>query len=85
MKKTDLAMITLIASLSVMLTYGVMSQIPLFQDVNKPVKVRIATPIDPNFTSGGDKAVDPTIFNKSALNPTVNITIGESAPTSQGE
>lgn len=85
MKKTDIAMIILIASLSVMITYALLSQIPLFKDVNKPVVVKIATPINPDFSSGGssDKPVDTTIFNKSAINPTVKITIGESAPASQ--
>lgn len=87
MKKTDVAMIILIASLSVMITYALMSQIPLFKDVNDPVVVKIATPIDPEFRSGGslDKPVDSTIFNKSAINPTVEITIGESTPAQQGE
>lgn len=87
MKKTDMAMVIFIASISVMITYALMSQIPLFKDVNKPVVVKIATPIDPTFSSGGssDKPVDETIFNKSAINPTVKITIGESAPVQQGE
>lgn len=87
MKKTDIAMIIFIASLSVLLTYGLMAQIPLFKDVNKPVVVKTATPINPEFTSGGssDKPVDSTIFNSSAVNPTVQITIGESNPAPQGE
>lgn len=87
MKKTDIAMIIFIASLSVMVTYGLMAQIPLFKDVNKPVQVKTATAINPEFTSGGssDKPVDSTIFNSSAINPTVQITIGESSSTTQGE
>lgn len=80
-------MIIFVASLSVMITYAVMAQIPLFKDVNAPVKVKTAVAIDPEFTSGGssDKPVDASIFNSTALNPTVKITIGESTPIQQGE
>ena len=84
MKKSDIAMIILIASGSVLFAYLIMNQIPLLKDVNKPVVIKTATPIDPNFTSGcsSDKPVDPTIFHTGAVNPTVKITIGEPQPTS---
>lgn len=78
-------MIIFVASLSVMVTYAVMAQLPLFKDVNKPVTLQKATPIDPEIAPGdtADEKVDPTIFNDKALNPTVKITIGESKSTQQ--
>lgn len=91
MKKTDIAMIILIASVSVMLTYGAMSQIPLFKDVNDPVEVKTATAISPYFgpddkvSQESPVTVDDTIFNKEALNPTVKITIGENTQSSSGQ
>lgn len=81
MKKSDIAMIILIASVSVLFAYLIMNQIPLLKDINKPVVVKTATPIVPTFGSS-DEPVDPTIFNKNAVNPTVKIVIGESQPTS---
>ncbi|MBC7943584.1 hypothetical protein H7X68_03755 [Candidatus Saccharibacteria bacterium] len=69
MKKTDVAMIILIASVSVLVAYFVASGI--FGDVAKEsVKVQTIDAID-------SKIVDPspTIFNKEAINPAVQVQI----------
>jgi hypothetical protein len=71
MKKTDIAMIILIAGISVFVTYLVVNSLPMFKDVNKPVQVKVAEEIQPEFSE-----IDKTIFNKEAINPTVEVIIG---------
>lgn len=72
MKNTDIAMIILIASLSVGGAYGIVSVIPgLKLDENDAVTVKIAE----RYTSSLEK-VDPAVFNSDAINPTVDVTIG---------
>ena len=77
MKKTDIAMIILIASVSVLAAYFIASSLPFFKDANKPVVVKTADPISSEFDE-----VDKTIFNKQAINPTVEVIIGSSTQTS---
>ena len=72
MKKTDIAMIILISSVSVLVSYFVVSSLPMFKDANKPQTVPVATKVD----SSVDK-VDKTVFNEDAINPTVEVIIGE--------
>ena len=83
MKKTDIAMIILIASISVLVAYFVAKSIPFFNDAQKPVQVKVAEPI----TSTIDE-VDSSVFNKDAINPTVEVIIGANQPagasTNQG-
>jgi hypothetical protein len=71
MKKTDVAMIILIASLSVLAAYFIARSLPVFKDANQPVKVKTATA----FT---DKIPEPdeSLFNPDAINPTVEVIIG---------
>ena len=71
MKKTDIAMIILIAGVSVLVTYLIANSFPLFKDANKPVSVKVAEKITPDF-----EKIDTTIFNKDAINPTVEVIIG---------
>ena len=71
MKKTDIAMIILIASVSILVAYFVANSLPLFKNAQKPVSVKVADPI----TSEIDE-VDKTVFNKDAINPTVEVIIG---------
>jgi len=81
MKKTDIAMIILIASVSIMAAYFIAGSLPMFRDVNKPVKVKIAAPISKSV-----EQPDPDLFNSDAINPTVEVIIGgdgQTAPTSQ--
>lgn len=71
MKKSDIAMIILIASVSVGISFAVVNQIPFFKDAEKGQKVDVTTRIDPTV---GDP--DPLVFNANAINPTVQTIIG---------
>lgn len=71
MKRTDIAMIILIASLSVLVSYFVAKSV-LGDVQNEAVMVKTADPIVPEV----DKP-DERIFNKDSVNPTVEISIGE--------
>ncbi|HCR56008.1 TPA: hypothetical protein DIV49_03470 [Candidatus Saccharibacteria bacterium] len=71
MKKTDIAMIILIASISVGLAYATVSAIPGLQLSDDPVQV----PTMERY-SADVKEPDPAIFNEDAINPTVDVTIG---------
>lgn len=78
MKKTDYAMIILIASVSVLIAYFVANAIPALQTGrSEAVKVKVAEKISPTIAEP-----DPAIFNKDAINPTIEVTIGgqESSP-----
>lgn len=79
MKKTDIAMIVLIASMSVLVAYFVAGALPMFKSNQEPVKVKTVDAISPIV----DDQPDPSIFNKDAINPTVEVLIGGSASTPQ--
>jgi hypothetical protein len=69
MKKTDVAMIILIASVSILIAFFVTRAI--FGDsVNEPVTIKTIETIDPSLGE-----VDPTIFNENAINPAVEVNI----------
>lgn len=79
MKKSDIAMIILIASTSVLIAYFVAKSI--VGDVqNQAVKVKVTDPITKDIT-----APDPEIFNSNAINPTVEVIIGGDSPSSQNQ
>lgn len=78
MKSTDIAMIILIASISVGAAFGLVSAIPGLKDSNTPVKVKTIEP----YTSSVAEP-DPRVFNKDAINPTVDVTIGNTQPAGQ--
>jgi hypothetical protein len=79
MKKTDVAMIVLIASMSVLVAYFVARSIPaLGNSQNQAVKVKTAEPISSHVDTP-----DPTVFNANAINPTVEVIIGGQS-SSQG-
>jgi hypothetical protein len=72
MKKSDIAMIILIASISVLVAYFVAKAI--IGDVqNESVQVKTADPITTEVAEP-----DPTVFNSNAINPTVEVIIGDS-------
>jgi hypothetical protein len=75
MKKTDLAMIVLIAAVSVGVAYFVASSF-LGEMDNKGVKVQtvdvITSIVEPP---------DPRIFNSNAINPSVEVNINETKTT----
>lgn len=74
MKNSDIAMIILIASVSVLVAFGVIGAIPALKAPSEPVSVDTidlyTTTIDPP---------SPKIFNAKAINPTVDVTIGGAA------
>jgi mannitol-specific phosphotransferase system IIBC component len=70
MKKSDIAMIILIASISVLIAYFVAKAV-LGDSKDQAVKVKTAEPITSQVTEP-DKAV----FNTNAINPTVEVIIG---------
>jgi hypothetical protein len=70
MKKSDIAMIILIASVSVMIAY--FSAKAIMGDAgNESVKVKTADPITATV-----EEPSPAVFNRSAINPTVEVIIG---------
>jgi hypothetical protein len=71
MKTTDIAMLILIASVSIMVAYGVVSAVPGLKFSGQTAKVKT---ID-LFSSDVQKP-DPNVFNPTAINPTVDVTIG---------
>lgn len=83
MKKTDIAMIILIASVSVVASYFVAKSTPIGQTSNKPVKVQTIERI-----SAEVQEPSPEIFNSNAINPSVEVQIGsgsvESIQTDDG-
>lgn len=76
MKRTDIAMIVFIASVSMLVAYFVGNSI--FGNITtNGEKVKTIAPISTSV-----EAPDPTIFNKNAINPTVEVQITGSANTS---
>ncbi len=74
MKKTDIAMIILIASVGVILAYFIASSVPFLKLPEEGVKVQT---IDPIYSDVKDP--DKEVFNSDAINPTVEIIIGQDA------
>lgn len=71
MKKSDIAMIILIASISMVAAYFVVKSIPIFQSTSEPKQVSTFEEILPTV-----KEADPAVFNDDAINPTVEVFIG---------
>lgn len=76
MKKSDIAMIVLIASISILIAYFVAKGM-FGGSAATAVAVPTTTPISSQLTQP-----DPTVFNSSAINPTVQVTIGGDTNTS---
>lgn len=72
MKKTDIAMIILVASASVMISYFVVSSLPMFSAAEQEATVKVAEEISPDVVEP-----DTSVFNDMAINPTVEVIIGE--------
>lgn len=75
MKSSDIAMIILIASLSVTISFFVVRSIPFFQVQEQDAIVQQIELIRPDITSP-----DPEVFNKDAINPTIPALIGSDRP-----
>jgi len=79
MKKSDIAMIILIASVSVLVAYFAAKAI--VGDVqNQSVQVKTTEPITTEVPEP-----DPTVFNKDAINPTVEVIIGDDSQPQSGQ
>lgn len=77
MKKSDIAMIILIASMSVLIAYFVAKAV--IGDVqNESVKVKTTEAITTDIVQP-----DTTVFNSNAINPTVEVIIGGKTQGSQ--
>lgn len=76
MKKSDIAMIILIVSISVLVSYFIAKSV--IGDVsNQSVKVKTTEKISTDLAQPST-----AVFNKDAINPTVEVTIGGSSDTS---
>lgn len=71
MKRTDVAMIVFIASISVLLSYFVAKTV-LGDARNEAVTVKTVDAISKDVANP-----DERVFNKDAVNPTVEVYIGE--------
>lgn len=72
MKKTDIAMIILIAGVSILVAYFIMNSV-LSGFKTTPVTVKTADTISTDVTPP-----DPSVFNGKAINPTIKVNIGNS-------
>lgn len=73
MKKSDIAMIILIASVSVIVAFFIAKSIPFLKLDEQGVKVKTVEAISSEVTQP-----DSTVFNSKAINPTVQTVIGGS-------
>ena len=72
MKKTDIAMLVLISTISIGIALFVASQIPLLKDPSKnPEKVKTMEAYTAEVVEP-----DKKVFNDQAINPTVQVIIG---------
>lgn len=70
MKRTDVAALIFIASLSVLVAYFIADMV-IGKPTSESVKVKTMSPISADI-----EQPDPSIFNKDAINPTVEVVIG---------
>lgn len=73
MKKSDIAMIILIASMTAIIAFAIGNSIPALKPSSEGVKVPTAEKVDSDV-----ETPDQTVFNKDAINPTVQTVIGGS-------
>lgn len=71
MKKTDLAMIILVASVSVLIAFFIANSLPFLKVSDSGEKVKTIEPISAETTEP-----DPRVFYKGAINPTIETIIG---------
>ena len=74
MKKTDIAMVILIAGVGVAIGYIAASNISFLKVPKSGAKVQTIREI-----SSDVEKPNPAIFNKNAINPTVEVFVGQSA------
>ncbi len=79
MKKTDIALLVFIASMSMMISYFVGNAL-LGGVQDRAVTVKTAEPISTQVTDP-----DKKVFNNNAINPTVPVTIGKDSANATDE
>lgn len=72
MKKSDIAMLVLIAGVAVMIAFTIASSLPFLKVDDSGVDVKTIEEISPEVESP-----DTAIFNSDAINPTVKTVIGD--------
>ena len=72
MKKTDIAMIILIAGFSVVISYLVINSLAQGGFSEQTYEVKTTEPISNEYVKPSSE-----IFNKDAINPTVQVNIGQ--------
>lgn len=81
MKKTDIAMLVLISTISIGIALFVASQIPLLKDPSKnPEKVKTMEAYTAEVVEP-----DKKVFNDQAINPTVQVIIGNGEQSSKNK
>lgn len=73
MKKNELALILVVVGVVVLATYALFNSL-FGQAALSPVKVKTTTAIMSSVAEP-----DPSVFNKDAINPAVNVKIGDQA------
>ena len=71
MKKTDIAMIVLIAGVGILIAYFTAVNIPFLKIPEKGVEVQTVDPIRSEISEPSN-----SVFNAEAINPTVEIVVG---------
>lgn len=71
MKKSDIAMIILVASVSAMIAYAIASSLSFLRVDPQGVPVEVVEPISTEVAEP-----DRKVFSKDAINPTVQTVIG---------
>lgn len=80
MKNSEIAMIVLIASISVLSAFAIANNIPQLKPDDKGVEVEKIEPISAEI----DNKPSSEVFNNNAINPTVQTLIG-GKQSNQGE
>ena len=71
MKKSDIAMIVLIASASVMISFAIANQMSFLKPPEKGQQVKTAEAIESKVSDP-----DTTVFRSDAINPTIQTMVG---------
>lgn len=71
MKKTDVAMIILIAGVGVLIAYFIAVNIPFLKVPDEGIKVQKVREITSEVREPNEE-----VFNKDAINPTVEVVVG---------
>ena len=71
MKKTDIAMIVLIAGVGILIAYFIAVNIPFLKIPEQGVEVQTVDPIRSEISEPSK-----SVFNAEAINPTVEIVVG---------